>query len=143
MSEDPGDDLVPACGSDDVSVVVHWQHDGPGLRGQVLAENVSGHVCRLANKPDVTPLRVGGKPLRVRTIMTLEWRDPGYVDLQPGQRAAAPLSWGSWCGLPASDQAQVVWAGGSAVAQVTGPTQPECVDGESGDLTTDWFHVIE
>jgi len=67
---------------------------------RVLAENVSGHVCRLANKPDVTPLRAGGKPLRVRTIMTPEWRDPGYVDLQPGQRAGAPSRGARGAGYP-------------------------------------------
>jgi hypothetical protein len=55
MPADESDDLSQ-CGSDDLAVVVSWERDGPGLRGQVIAENVSGPVCRIENKPGVTPL---------------------------------------------------------------------------------------
>jgi hypothetical protein len=81
---------VPACGPDDLVVVVRWERDGTGLRGQMIAENVSGQACQLASKPDVTPLQPDGSPLPTRTIISLEWTSPGYVILQPGQRAAHP-----------------------------------------------------
>ena len=42
------DDAVPPCGPDDLTVVVKWERDGAGLRGQVMAENVGGRACRLA-----------------------------------------------------------------------------------------------
>jgi hypothetical protein len=60
-----GDDAVPLCGSDDLAVVVKWEHGSPGLDGQVIAENVSGRACRLAYKPEVTPLHPDGTPLPV------------------------------------------------------------------------------
>jgi hypothetical protein len=137
------DDAVPSCGSDDLAVVVTWEREGTGLRGQVIAENVGDRSCRLASKPEVTPLRSDGSPLGARTITTREWRSPGYVTLQPRQRAAAPVAWASWCGQQASDRAQVDWPGGSAVAEVRGPAQPECTPGQPGNLISSWFDVIE
>jgi hypothetical protein len=115
------DDAVALCGSGDLAVVVSWEHDGDGLRGQVIAENVSGRACRLEGKPGVTPLQPGGAPLPVTTTVTLEMLEPGYVILQPGERAAAPVRWGSWCGQQASDRARVDWPSGSTVATVHGP----------------------
>jgi hypothetical protein len=77
MPASGGDRAVPLCGSDDLVVVVNWERDGPGLRGQVIAENVSGRAGRLANKPGVTPLRPDGEPLPVNTTVTLEFLEPG------------------------------------------------------------------
>ena len=37
---------APLCEAADLAVVVRWERDGTGLRGQVLAENVGGRVCR-------------------------------------------------------------------------------------------------
>jgi hypothetical protein len=142
MPADESDDL-PQCGSDDLAVVVSWERDGPGLRGHVIAENVTGRACRIENKPGVTPLRPDGTPLPVKTIITAEWISPGYVTLQPGRRAAAPVWWGSWCGQQASDRARVEWPGGSTVAEVHGPIQPECSVGESSNLSSSWFKLIE
>ena len=137
-----GDDAVPQCGSDDLAVVVNWEHDGPALGGQVIAENVSGRACRLANKPEVTPLQPDGAPLPVKTIISLEMKMPPHVILQPGQRAGARVYWGSWCGQQASDRARVDWPGGSAVAKVRGPVQPDCSPGQPGNLTSGWFELI-
>jgi hypothetical protein len=92
------DDAVPPCGPDGLTVVVKWERDGAGLRGQVIAENVGGRAFRLAGKPEVTPLRSDGSPLPARTITTREWKSPGYVILPPGERAAAQVAWTSWCG---------------------------------------------
>jgi hypothetical protein len=135
------DDEVPLCGSDDLSVVVSWEHDGTGLDGQVIAENVSGRACRLESKPGVTPLRPDGTPLPVETIVTLELKLPPYVILEPGQRAASPVHWGSWCGERASDRARVDWPGGSKVATVRGPTEPECSPAQD-NLTSSWFRLL-
>src|SRR5215470_8044635 len=120
------DDAVPLCGSDDLAVTVNWEHDGAALHGQVIAENVGGRACRLADKPAVTPLQPDGVPLQVKTIIGFELKVPRYVILEPGQRAASRVHWASWCGQSASDRAWVKWPGGSAVAKVHGPSQPEC-----------------
>lgn len=136
------DDAVPPCGPDDLAVTVSWEREGAGLRGQVIAENVSGLACRLAGKPQVRPLQPDGTPLPAETVISLEMRTPGYVILSPGERAAAPVSWASWCGQRASGRAQVSWDGGSAVAEVRGPAQPECVQGRSGNLTSSWFGLL-
>jgi hypothetical protein len=42
----------------------------------------------------------------------------------------------------ASDRARVDWPGGSAVATVHGPTQPERLQGRRSDLYSYWFSVI-
>jgi hypothetical protein len=134
---------VPVCGPVDLAVVVSWERVATGLRGQVIAENVGGRACQLASKPGVTPLRTDGSPLPVETIISLEWMNPGCVVLQPGERAAASVSWGSWCRTQASDQARVSWPGGSTVARVDGPTQPKCVPGRPDNLTSGWFDPID
>lgn len=135
-------DAVPLCGSDDLAVVVSWEHDGTALSGQVIAENVSGRACRLRHKPGVTPLQSDGTPLPVITIVGMEGRDPDYVILQPGQRAVARVYWRSWCGQQASDRARVDWPGGSAIAKVHGPVQPECLQDRPTNLTSSWFKLM-
>lgn len=136
------DDAVPLCGSDDLSVVVNWEHDGPARHGQVIAENIGGQACRLADKPAVTPLQPDGVPLQVKTIISFELKVPRYVILEPGQRAASRVHWASWCGQQASDRARVDWPGGSAEARVHGPTQPECSPGQPSDLSSSWFRLV-
>lgn len=137
------DAAVPQCGSDDLAVVVNWERDGTGLRGQVIAENVGGRACKLEGKPGVTPLHPDGSPLPVATGITLELVEPGYVILQPCERAAAPVWWPSCCGHQASDRARVDWPGGSAVATVHGPTQPECLQGRPSNLSSYWFSLMK
>ena len=134
---------VPLCEAADLAVAVHWDRDGTRLRGQVVAQNVGGRACRLAGKPGITPLAEDGTALPAQTVITLEWMSPGYVLLQPGQRAGARVSWGSWCGRPAASQAQVHWDSGQAVADVHGPAQPECSPGQPDNLVSSWFQLIE
>jgi Protein of unknown function (DUF4232) len=137
--EDRGE--LPACGPDDVSVTVRWDHDGDGLRGQVIAENTGGRACRLPGKPGVRPLGLDGAPLPVETVVTLELLSPGYVVLEPGQQAAAPVAWDGWNGPPASSAAQVTWAGGGAAAVVEGPAQPSAA-GSPGNISSSWFRLL-
>ncbi|HEV8274932.1 MAG TPA: hypothetical protein VGQ26_04445, partial [Streptosporangiaceae bacterium] len=91
----------------------------------------------------MTPLRPDGSPLPTRTIVFMEFKSAGYVVLQPGERAAARVWWGSWCGQQASDRARVDWPGGSATAKVHGPVQPQCVPGQPDNLSSSWFDLIQ
>jgi hypothetical protein len=135
---------APVCRPGDLRVAVHWDRDDAGvLTGQVIAENISRRACLLAGKPAVSPIGVDGEPLPVGTVITLELREPGYVIIAPGGRAAAQVIWSSWCGADAAGRARVSWEGGSAEAQVHGPAQPACDRGLSLDLATSWFDLIE
>jgi hypothetical protein len=134
-------DEMPACGPDDLSVTVRWERDGTRLRGQVIAENTGERACRLPGKPGVRPLGPDGAPLPVETVITMELVSPGYVALEPGQRAAAPVSWGGWDGLAASSQARVTWEGGAVTAAVEGPTQPAATDAPR-NISSSWFRPL-
>lgn len=133
---------IPECGPDDLAVSLRWERDGDELRGEVVAENVGRRVCRLGNKPTVQPLDLDGEPLPTEFLVTMELRLPPHVDLRPGQRARAHVSWGSWCGAPASSRAVVGWQGGSTVVDVQGPCQPEYT-GDPQNLSSGWFELIE
>jgi hypothetical protein len=132
---------LPACGPGDLSVTVRWERDGDGLRGQVITQNTGGRACRLPGKPGVRPLGLDGKPLPVETVVTLDWVSPGYLVLEPGQRAAAPVGWRGWDGPPASSMAQVTWAGGAATAVVEGPAQPSATDSPR-NISSSWFRPL-
>ncbi len=136
-----GREELPACGPGDLSVTVRWERDGGGLRGQVIAENTGGRACRLPGKPGVRPLGLDGGPLPVETVITLEWVAPGYVALEPGQQAAAPVAWGGWEGPAASSRAQVTWEGGAATAAVEGPAQPAAT-GTPRNISSSWFRLL-
>lgn len=151
MSHDPADhsagqgddDRLPLCEPEDLEVTVHWEQDGAGLRGQVLARNVGSRTCRLAGKPGVAPLGLDGTPLPAQTVITMEMRTPGYVVLRPGQAAAAPTAWRNWCGPDASAHARVSWQGGTAIADVHGLVQPECSGLDADNLTSGWFRLLD
>jgi len=132
---------LPACRADDVSVTVRWERDGGGLRGQVIAENAGSRACRLAGKPEVTPLGLDGQPLPTQTLVTLEALLPGYVVLEPGQRAAAPVTWGGWGGAAASPRARVTWESDAVTAAVHGPAQPAS-PGPPCHLSSSWFRLL-
>ena len=136
-----GDDSsVPLCGSDDLTVRLHWQEgENHSLRGEVLAENVGPRACRLGMKPGVRPLASDGKPLAAECIQTLEMVYPSHVLLQPGEQARASVAWSGWCGEPASGQTVVSWDGGSALVQAQGPRQPGCDEERPQNLSSDWF----
>ncbi|MPY81701.1 MAG: DUF4232 domain-containing protein [Actinophytocola sp.] len=132
----------PECRLEDLSVALRWERSGGGLHGQVVADNVSDHACRLSGKPVVTPLGQDHEPLGAQMIVTLEAHIPGYVTLLPGQRATAPVGWSTWCGPPASRQARISWHRGSTVVEVEGPAQPRCSDGPD-NLSSSWFKLVE
>ena len=132
----------PVCAPEDLALTVRWQRGGDGaLHGEVVAENVSGRACRLPGKPTVTPVGADGTPLPVQTVVTMEWVQPGYVVVRPGQRAAAPVHWPSWCGQAPADQARVGWGDHVATAPVDGPLQPACDPGRPDNLSSSWFRL--
>lgn len=134
---------APPCRSDDVVLSLRWERSGDALTGEVVAENVAGHSCRLGGKPTLTPLRQDGEPLPTQHTITLEARVPSFVVLQPGQRARARVSWGGWCGDHASGRVRVAWEGGSAVVDAQGPPQPECPGGGSLNTSSSWFDLLD
>ena len=135
---------VPPCGSGDLAVSVRWSRaTSGGLRGEVVAENVSGRVCRLGSKPGLQPLGSDGQPLGVDQWVTLEMRVPPFVILEPGQSASAPITWSGWSGRSASGRIVVSWQGGSATVDAAGPIEPGPPKrGVVGSLSSSWFTRI-
>ncbi|MFB9691344.1 DUF4232 domain-containing protein [Amycolatopsis plumensis] len=135
---------IPPCGSNDLAVSVRWSRaPGGGLRGEIVAENVSGHACRLGRKPTLQPWGLDGQPLGVDQWTTLELRMPPFVILAPGRRASAPISWSGWGGRAASGRITVSWEGGSATVDADGPAQPDLPErGETGSLSSSWFTLL-
>lgn len=133
---------VPKCRPSELVVSVRWKRSGSGLLGKVLAENTGPRTCRVGSKPMVVPMGSNGPPLPVENVQTTELRIPPYVVLRPGQRAAAPAGWGSWCGTPASGRALVGWDGGSTVVHVFGPRTPACLARAPKNLSTSWFSLV-
>ena len=80
---------------------------------------------RLSHKPRLIPIGVNGQPLSAETIVTLEFRPPGYVVLGPGERARARVGWGGWDGPAPSGRVLVAWDGGRQEVIAEGPRQPE------------------
>jgi hypothetical protein len=113
------------------------------LRGEVVAENVNGRVRRLGRKPGLQPLGLDGQPLGVDQSVTLEMRIPPFVILEPGQSASAPITWSGWSGRSASGRIVVLWEGGSATVDASGPIEPAPPKrGAAGNLSSSWFTRI-
>ena len=129
----------PECGPEDVEFTLSWSDAGGALQGDLVAENVSGHACRLSGKPDVIPLGADGLSLDAGTVWTMEYRVPDHVVLSPGQRATAPVAWGGWDGPAASGRVIVTWPGGRKEIQVLGPRQPTPSATGAMPLSTSWF----
>jgi len=89
----------------------------------------------------LTPLGLDGELLAAETIVTLELRQPGFVELAPGERARTRVGWGGWDGPPASGTVLVTWAGGQTEVTAHGPVQPEA-DGPAVNLWTSWFERV-
>ena len=90
----------------------------------------------------MTPVGLDGEPLAAETIVTLEFRPPGFIELAPGERARSPVGWAGWNGPPASRAVLIIWAGGRTEVTAHGPVQPEA-DGPATNLWSSWFERIE
>jgi len=79
-----------------------------------------------------------GQPLETESIITLEAMIPGYVELEPGESATAPIGWAGWAGRDAGGAVRVGWPGGQAEVQAEGPRQP-AGSGPATNLFSSWF----
>ena len=135
-----------------MQVEVVWHEDNGGLRGWVEVVNDDAEVLRLPGKPSIHPLAVDGSSLEVRHLITLEMRSPGFVDLLPGQRARAAITWGGWDGPAASGEVVVGWRDPAdhgdisartvqTTVAVRGPNQPRGTAGGS-NTSSSWFELL-
>ena len=136
----PPDPEVLDCEPESTQVSLEWQHDREALTGCVDVINSSRRPCRVAGKPVITPLGQDGIPLKVKHIVTLEMRIPGYVVLRPGQRARAGISWAGWPGPAAGRDILVRIGTWQTKVTATGPSQPQGVRGPTNTSST-WFEL--
>lgn len=132
---------VPEARPDEVELTLWWRVESGRLAGQLEARNVCGHRVRLSGKPGVTPVGIDGELLDAHTVVTAEMRLPGYVELAPGERARARVSWGGWDRPPASGTVMIALVGGEAKVHVDGPPQPQS-RGPAHNLSTSWFDRV-
>lgn len=126
---------------EDVSFVLSWQAEDGALAGVLEARNVSRRRVRLTGKPGLTPLDADGQPLEAMTIVTLEMRMPGYVELDPGESARSTVGWAGWDGPAAGGTVRVEWRGGQVDVPATGPSQPSAT-GPATNLWSSWFDRV-
>ena len=133
-----------------MQVEVVWYDDGGSLSGWVEVVNDGATALRLPGKPSVSPMAVDGSKLELPHVITPEMRRPGYLDLLPGQRARAPISWGAWDGPAAGRDVLVRWAdadtggvdGNDVHVKVSarGPRQPTSTTGGL-NTSSSWFEL--
>jgi hypothetical protein len=132
-------ELAPEAKPADLTFTLKWHLDArDGLSGELQATNVSNHRVRVSGKPDLIPLDIHGAALKVQMIVSMELRWPGYVELEPGERATSPVSWAGWDGPPCSGTVIIEWPGGRAPVTAIGPGQPKS-RGPVTNLSSSWF----
>lgn len=129
---------APEAQPDEIAFTLTWAPDGDALTGELKARNVGDRRVRLSGKPALTPLDVDGQPLETESIITLEMKLPGYVDLDPGESATARVGWAGWDGADAGGVVRVEWPGGQADVPAEGPRQP-AASGPATNLFSSWF----
>ena len=135
------DDVLPPS-ANDLELRLWWRTVADGaLDGQLEVRNVAPRVVRVGGKPLLTPIGENGQPLETDFVVTLEMRIPDYVDLAPGQRAAAPVSWAAWNGAPASGRIRVEFPDVTMEVTADGPPQPEAST-EPTNLSSSWFDLL-
>lgn len=133
---------APEAASADVTFALTWRRRDDGLVGDLEAENVADRPVKLSGKPGLIPLDVGGQPLGAHTIVSLEFRSPGYAVMAPGQRVRSEVWWSGWDGRDPSGEYIVRWEGGEAHVQASGPLRP-AVAGPATNLTSSWFTLVD
>lgn len=113
------------------------QPDG-ALAGELTATNVSDRLVRLSGKPALLPLGDDGMPLDAMTVVTTEFRVPGYAVMDPGDSVSADVGWGAWNGPEPSGELIVRWPGGHATIRPVGPKRPPAT-GRATNLWSTWF----
>jgi hypothetical protein len=133
---------IPNARPGEVEFTLTWRADLGRLTGVLEALNVCDHPVRLAHKPRLSPTGVDGRPLDADHIVSAEMKIPGHVDLDPGKRARAHVSWAGWDGPPASGRVIVGWTVGSVEVEASGPQQPESL-GPPTNLSSSWFEYVD
>jgi hypothetical protein len=134
-------DAPAECVPEEVEIAVVWEARGGGLSGSVIVRNTGHGACRITSKPSVVPLSIDGSPLNIETIISLEFRNPNYVVIEPGEEAHASIGWSSRPpGQVLGDQAIVRWGAPIRCTQITvqEPWQPTSIS-ESPRMWTSWF----
>jgi uncharacterized protein DUF4232 len=134
MSEIDG----PEAQVGEVEFQLIWKAAGDGLEGTLEAVNVCSHSIRLTGKPGLKPVGMDGQPLDTVTVVSLELLLPGYVVLEPGEKAIAAVGWAGWDGPPASGTVVVSWDDRRTEVQSSGPSQPKS-HGPATNLWSSWF----
>jgi len=129
---------IPEAQVGEVELKLTWGSVNGNLEGTLEAVNVSAHPVRLTGKPGLKPLGADGEPLDTTGVVSLELKLPGYVVLQPGDKAAAPVGWAGWDGPAASGVVLVSWDGARTEVQASGPAQPPS-QGPATNLWSSWF----
>jgi hypothetical protein len=133
---------IPLATAADVRVSLIWHPDEDGaLHGSVTVHNISDRAVRVGGKPMIRPLGEDARPLETEHLVTAELRMPPHVDIPPGGRATASVSWAGWPGPAASGSALVSWNGGETVVQIDGPAQPPRTE-EPWNLSSSWFDLV-
>jgi hypothetical protein len=142
MLEPMTDNDAAEASPEDVTFAVTWQDENGALTGVLEARNVSQHRVRLSGKPGLSPLDADGQPLDAMSIVSLEMRIPGYVELDPGEAARSNIGWAGWDGPAAGGIVRVGWPGGQADVPVSGPPQPSAT-GPATNLWSSWFDRVD
>jgi hypothetical protein len=135
------DDDVPEAAPGELAFSLNWLAEDGSLNGVLVARNLSRHRVRLSGKPGLSPLDDQGRPLETSTIVSLELRLPGYVDLDPGESASSEVGWAGWDGRPAGAAVVVQWPGGQVEVLAAGPSQPSAT-GPATNLWSSWFTAV-
>ena len=133
---------APEAVPSQLQLALVWRRDDEGsLEGELRALNIAERAVRVSSKPRLAALGLAGEDLEVDMIVTAEMRVPGFVLLEPGERARAPVLWSGWDGPPCSGRFIVDLAGGQATVRASGPRQPRS-QGPATLLSSWWFERV-
>jgi len=128
-------EVVGEATSGELSWTLSWADTDDGkLTGVLTARNVSTRPVRVSGKPGLEPLDSSGAPVGARTIVTAEFRMPGYAVIEPGKTASTHVGWAGWDGRDPSGDVRISWSGGEAIVTANGPPRPR----STGTVTNLW-----
>lgn len=129
------------AGPKDIEWSLSWQLIDGRLHGRLTARNVADHPVQLSHKPALSAVGTDGTVLDAATVHTMEYKQPPFVVLSPGQAAMARVTWSGWNGGRASGRFIIGWRGGTATVTAQGPRQPS-ETGSASNFTAGWFELV-
>ena len=131
--------MVEEAGPDELSWELVWADTDDGaLSGVLTARNISAQPVRVSGKPGLEPLDSSRAPVGAQTIVTAEFRMPGYAVVGPGEAASTQVGWAGWDGRDPSGDVRIRWSGGEAVVAASGPSRPRST-GPATNLWSSWL----